>query len=248
MNPSGLQRDEKEEEAGHERWLVSYADFITLMFAFFVILYATSQKDVEKSKQFQESLKRFLIKAGPVGQGAAQVDQGDKHNSLLESPIQTFRPTKNEAATTVDEAEAYLEAKFTPEERKRFLTDILSDEWGVRLILPSQALFSDGSEKFRPEALAFISKLGALLAQSKRKILIEGHVNSDEVGGFRSTWDFASARAVNMLRLIQRKENLASEQLAAASLGDSRPLPASAHGKSSNSRLEVVLLNHEMEL
>ena len=70
-------------EAGHERWLVSYADFITLMFAFFAVLYATSEKDLAKSKEFQDSIKRYLIKAGSFGESGQQVNQGEKNNTLL---------------------------------------------------------------------------------------------------------------------------------------------------------------------
>src|SRR4051812_33167997 len=94
---------EEVEESGQDRWLVSYADFMTLMFAFFAVLYATSQKDVEKSKEFQDSIKRYLIKAGSFGETGAQLNQGKRANSPIEPPIETFNPEKIEAATGLDE-------------------------------------------------------------------------------------------------------------------------------------------------
>src|SRR6185436_8361092 len=93
----------EEKDAGQDRWLVSYADFITLMFAFFAVLYATSVKDVEKTKEFQDSVKRYLIKAGAFGESGAQMNQGNKNNSPIDSPIQTYNPPHPETATVLDE-------------------------------------------------------------------------------------------------------------------------------------------------
>src|SRR5476649_1537713 len=102
-----LQSDDPQNS--NDRWLVSYADFITLMFAFFAVLYATSQKDIEKTKEFQESVKKYLIKAGAFGESGAQLNQGVKNNSPIDEPIQTFNPNKPEAVKTTDEAETFIE-------------------------------------------------------------------------------------------------------------------------------------------
>jgi len=229
-----------------DRWLVSYADFITLMFAFFAVLYATSVKDIEKTKEFQESIKRYLIKAGAFGESGAQMNQGTKNNSPIDSPIQTFNPTKPETVAVQDEAEVYFESHLTKEERRKYITDIAADDWGVRIIIPSSTLFSGNSEKFREDALPFINKLSELAAKTKRKILVEGHVAEKETGTFKSTWEFASSRSVNMVRFIQTKQHMSASQLASATLGDSRPLYQNEK-KSLNSRLEIVLLNPDFE-
>lgn len=235
------------EEHNGERWLVSYADFITLMFAFFAVLYATSQKDMEKSKEFQDSIKKYLIKAG-AGFGAPQAGvPGAKGTEPIETPIQEFNPSKPEVAKGLDEAQTFIEEGLSKQERAKYITDLTSDDWGVRLVLPSASLFATGSDKFRPEAVAFINKLGDLIAKTKRKVLIEGHVGEGETGGQRSTWDFASMRALNLLRYIQKKENLPADILASASLADSRPLFHEGPKRSLNSRIEVVLLNDDFE-
>lgn len=237
---------DEEGHASHERWLVSYADFITLMFAFFAVLYATSEKDLNKSKEFQDSLKRYLIKAGAFGESGQQIKQGEKNNTVIEPPIETFKNGKPETAEMLDQAEAFFEAQLTPEERKKYILDITADDWGVRIVLPSSVLYANHSEKFREDALPFLTKMSGLLAKTKRKILIEGHVAANETGTFHSTWDFASARAVNLLRFVQRKQNVAGELLAAASLADSRPAFQGERAPL-NSRLEVVILSQDME-
>lgn len=237
---------EEESESGRDRWLVSYADFMTLMFAFFVVLYATSERDMEKTKEFQESMKKFLVKAGAFGESGAQISQGEKNTQLIEPPIQTFRPSKPETVAALDQTEAFVEANFKPEERKKYILDISADEWGVRISMPSSALYGVGSEKFKPEAVVFLSKLSELLPKTKRRILIEGHAASNESGGLTSPWDFASARAVNMLRFVMKRQSLPPNTLAAASFGDSRPVYEGVQAPM-NSRVEIILLNQDME-
>jgi chemotaxis protein MotB len=233
-------------DSGQDRWLVSYADFITLMFAFFAVLYATSQKDMEKTKEFQESIKKYLIKAGAFGESGQQMNQGTKNNSPIDQPIQTFNPSKPETVKVLDEAETFVESQLSKSERQKFILDIVSDDWGVRIIIPSAAVFAAGSEKFREEAMPFIRKLSGLIAKTKRKVLIEGHVGAGETGPFKSTWEFASARSVNLLRFMETSEKLKPAQLASASLADSRPLYQNDKPER-NSRLEVVLLNSDFE-
>lgn len=236
-----------EEGGSHERWLVSYADFITLMFAFFAVLYATSEKDLEKTKEFQDSVKKYLIKAGAFGDSGQQINQGNKHNTVIEQPIQTFQQVKAEAADTLDKTETFIESKFNETDRKKYILDVSADEWGVRITLANEALFPSGSERFHGEAVKFVEKLSAVLTEAKRKVVIEGHVSKNETGSFKSTWDFSSARAVNLLRFMQKTQGFPEKMLAAMSFGDSRPLYEGPQA-SMNSRLEIVLLNQDLDL
>ncbi len=245
---SGPRHRGDERDHGSERWLVSYADFMTLMFAFFAVLYATSQKDVEKAQEFQQSIKRYLIKAGGISGGASpQIHQGQKNNSVIEAPIPTHAGKKIEGMELMDEAEVFIESELTATERKKYVLDLSSDDWGVRLVLPSRALFSDSGIKFRAEALPFLSKLGGLIGKAKRKVLIEGHVGPNEAGSFASTWDFAAARSTSVLRFLLKKEGLSPSTLAAVSMGDSRPI-TSGRDAEMNSRIEIVLLNPDFEM
>ncbi len=239
--------EDDEKDASHERWLVSYADFITLMFAFFVVLYATSEKDLAKVEEFRDSMKRYLVKAGAFGESGQQINQGDRNTQLIEPPIQTFRPSKPETVETLDKIETFVEGSFTAAERKKYIADISADEWGVRISMPAAELYGAGSEKFKPEAVKFLGKLSELLPQTKRHVLIEGHAAAGEVGGLASPWDFASARAVNMLRFVMKRQGLKPSTMAAASFGDSRPIFEGERAPM-NSRVDIILLNQDMEL
>lgn len=246
MSLSRREPQEDGEHGGQDRWLVSYADFITLMFAFFAVLYATAEKDIDKTKEFQDSMKRFLVKAGAFGESGQQINQGEKQNSPIEEPIPTFKRDKPEAVKTIDEAQAYLDSNVKKEDVKKYVKEMQTDDWGVRMTIPSDVLFAPGSTKFQPSAMEFLDKLSELLQKTNRKILIEGHVLPGETGSYQNTWDFASARAVNVLRYIQKRREIKGDFLAAASLGDTRPAFAGSE-KSFNSRIEIVLLNQDME-
>ncbi|MGE0527006.1 MAG: flagellar motor protein MotB [Bdellovibrionales bacterium] len=247
MRSSSKRSDSGEhEENSHERWLVSYADFITLMFAFFAVLYATSEKNLEKSQEFQESIKRYLVKAGAFGDSGQKVSPGDIKNTVIEPPLETFNTANPETVKMLDQAQTFLETHLSEQERKTYILDLSADDWGVRITLPASALFAPRSEKFREDAMPFIKKLSGLLAQTERKVLIEGHVDRGETGSFRTSWDFASARAVNVLRFIQARERLPSSRLAVASFADSRPLFENRK-KGANSRIEVVLMNQDLQ-
>lgn len=243
-----MRRDDSNEEHGssNERWLVSYADFITLMFAFFAVLYATSEKDLSKSQEFQESIKKYLIKAGSFGESGQQINRGEKNNTAIEPPIQSFRDSKPEAVQMLDAVETFIEAGLTKEERQKYVQDVVADDWGVRVTLKSDAVFGARSEKFKEEATPFLKKIAEMLAKTKRKLLVEGHVAKGEKGTYNSTWEFASARAINMTRFVQKTQNMESDQFAVASLADSKPNFDGANA-AKNSRLEIVVLNPDME-
>ena len=79
-----MRRPKREDpQDNSDRWMVSYADFITLLFAFFVVLFATSQKDLSKGKEFEESIKKFLIKFGAFGESGQNVNQGVQENAPI---------------------------------------------------------------------------------------------------------------------------------------------------------------------
>ncbi len=165
-------------EDNPDRWLVSYADFITLMFAFFVVLYATSTRDLEKTKEFQDAVKKYLIKVGAFGGSGEKIEQGEKHNTPIEPPIQTFQ---NSAAPAEKVYERLLEIVETKIEGRfgEALIDLSGDEMGVRLVMSSPSLFVEKSNLLKEEALPILNAIVALAIELNKKILVEGHAPPD---------------------------------------------------------------------
>lgn len=241
---SDLLDEEEQAEGGTERWLVSYADFITLMFAFFTVLYATSQQDHKKTKEFQESIKRYLIKTSGGGAPSSKALPGDKGETPIEDPIPVFKQASKEAVAELDSISRALEAQVTPAERKKFLIDLATDDLGVRISLAAESIFSPQSEKFDPAAIRFINKISAVIAGSKRRIMIEAYVPKNQKGNYSNSWEFASARAVNYLRFLQQRHKVDPDRLSAMSHGDSQ---AQVTKSDYNNRLEIVLIHDDLD-
>lgn len=237
--------NEEMENANHERWLVSFADFITLMFALFTILFATSNRDLEKTKEFQDSIKRFLIKAGAFGGRGDKVNQGEKFTSAIEPPIETFQRGSPLSKETFDEAEKFIEEQLTDADRKAYILDTNLDELGVRIILSGANIFAKGTVKFKPEAIGFLDRLGGLLAQIGRRIVIEGHFGQAGFSSpiYPSVWEFAGARSTAMVRYLVKRHKMDPHLFVPISYGSEQP---NADVKSGSDRLEVVILTEDL--
>lgn len=240
---SFLKKRHDEEHDSHERWLVSYADFITLLFAFFTILYATSEKNVEKTKKFERSIQKYLIKAGGAGVGGAKpsVNQAVNADSPIAQPISTFRRAKPESLKAYKVAVAFLEDHISAKDRKKYLIDVSADDLGVRLVLSTNGIYDGASAKLQPRSLPFLNHLGGLVRQMNREVMIEGHVDKGEKGRFDSPWELASMRATNLLRYIATTQKIDPRNLMSASRGDTQPL-SSSHSGPGNSRIELLFL------
>ncbi len=172
------------------------------------------------------------------------MNQGQLNNSVLEPPIKTYRDGKGEAATTTEQAETFVE-ELTEAERKTYVADLVTDEWGVRIVFARRGPVRGEGRSLQTRRPAVFEKAGGGFGQIRSQNLIEGHVANDEVGQRPLDLDFASGRAVNFLRFVQKTQGLSKDRLVAASLGDARPR---IKDSPANARLEVVLLNSDMEL
>ncbi|MBK8204149.1 MAG: OmpA family protein [Bdellovibrionales bacterium] len=243
-------RSASDESESHDRWLVSYADFITLMFAFFAVLYATSDINKEKSQEFQESIKKYLIQFGAAGGSGAEVNQGVKENSPIDQPIKTYQTDgANKTRETLEQTELFIEEILMKGKGKGLILDIAAIESGVRITLKASALFAQDSLKFRGEALEPLDALCSYLKGTGRKLVIESHTNKGPVpnSSFPSQWEFASGRATSFIRYLVRRYNYPSERLVAVSYGSERPLFSESDKANypNNQRLEIVILTND---
>lgn len=243
-------RAAKDEHDSSERWLVSYADFITLMFAFFAVLYATSDQNLEKSRQLQESIKRYLIPFGAAGGSGHEVNQGTKENSAIDSPIKTYPTDPNDKTrSNLEQTEIFIEEKLLRGSGKDLIEDISPVESGVRITLNASTLFAKQSVKFRPEAMEPLDVLCQYLSTLRRRLVIEAHTspNSSPSSSYPSDWEFAAGRATSFVRFLIRRYHFPAQQLAAVSYGSERPLFSSEDPQAvaKNQRLDILVLSND---
>lgn len=247
-----------EEHENHERWLVSYADFITLMFAFFTILYATAQRDVEKEKQFVESVRKYLAQSPGAGGGAGQSPaQIEARPPAIENIAPESKTDRAQVEQEIQQVLKEIRVKAVgskggeaPESGAEDLVRGMTHETnGVRIQLAASVIFPEGSTKMDVATLRQLDELGKVLKKLNRPIIVEGHTDNQPVvgGTYPSNWELASMRATKMVRFLIQRYDLDPSLLTATSYADQKPLAAnsSEENRALNRRIEIFVVLDE---
>jgi chemotaxis protein MotB len=250
-SPIGSKKgNQQEEHENHERWLVSYADFITLLFAFFVVMYATSNNNQEKQKEFEKSVRVNLKLSGGSGDGHDGSDNvkailvGDSAGDVI-IPIEGF-PSRGGPAETHDYLNRFVEKKLDSNEKEK-IQEMRHDAIGVRIALASAQFFNPGGTKIKIGALQALDKIAELLKETDRKIIIEGHTDNTPVSAgapYESNWELASLRATSIVRYLIKYHQIDPARISDICYADTRPLQKndSEEGRSRNRRIEIYLV------
>lgn len=245
-----MRKKKVEEHENHERWLVSYADFITLLFAFFVVLYATSTQNVEKEKKFEESVRASLkIAASFSDRGGGQ--GGGAIFGQVFDPFDMIQKRDIGNTELEDSLNRILKKSMTEQEQKETISKIRQDRDGVRISLAASTFFPSGSAKLRLPALKTLDKIAKILKLTNRPVVIEGHTDDQAVvgGNFESNWELASQRATSVVRYLEKYQDINPRFLSAVSYGSQRPLFSndSEANRNKNRRIEILILNRPDE-
>lgn len=234
-----MAKHKHEEHENHERWLVSYADFITLLFAFFVVMYSISSVNVGKYRTVSESIKAAL-------------------NPIV-SPPATPTPltlSTNKQALTAPDAPGSKDVairklrnlvkgiKASPQLALVRITERVNGD--IVITIPDQLLFNSGEAAIRNEALPFLEGLSAAIVELNRYTRVEGHTDNVPIrtAQFPSNWELSAARAVMVVRVLSELFAVPSERLSAVGHADTRPVTANldVEQRAKNRRVEVVIL------
>lgn len=245
------EHNRNEEPENHERWLVSYADFITLLFAFFVVMYATSNNNQEKQKNFQEAVRVNLKLQGSGGaDGKTQNDGLTSEPNVIDAsiPLEGF-PKNRGPGETQDYVGRFLDKKIVSEDKTK-IQDLRHDALGVRIALASSQFFNPGGTKIKVSSLKVLDKIAELLAETDRRIVVEGHTDNTPVApnsSYESNWELGSLRATSIVRYFQKYHHIDPARLSAITYADTRPIKSndSEEGRSQNRRIEIYIILDE---
>jgi chemotaxis protein MotB len=241
-----------EEHENLERWLVSYADFITLLFAFFVTMYASSRVDENKMGSAVESLQRALgsVIAVPVPSRQAGIFND------FSSPVQvTIVPISAPHGREVEKLAQELKKRIEgPQAKgghktgtKAYQVTFLLQERGLVIRVSDQFFFHPGEAAIRPEVLPFLKTIGQTLQGVDNPIRIEGHTDNVPISTaqFPSNWELSTTRATTIIRYFLTNFQFDPQKLSAAGYGEHRPVAANdtPEGRDQNRRVDVVILN-----
>jgi chemotaxis protein MotB len=255
-----------EEPENHERWLVSYADFITLLFAFFVVMFATANSS-EKKQEFEQSVRVNLKlgsnaatsqhgapDAGAVIAEYLQADGAGKAaqvQSAADGDSEKY-PTSGGNAEAADYTQRFLSKRMNAEELKGAGLEVRHDAVGVRVTLAASSVFPAGEFKMKRSALAVLDRLGELLQRTDRSVIVEGHTDDKPVASANGTtnWELASLRATTVVRYLIKSKGLDPKRLAAISYADQKPLVPndSEENRAKNRRIEILIATPDQRI
>ena len=238
-----------EEHENHERWLVSYADFITLLFAFFVVLYATSRVDNKKLVQVTNSIKFAMHFKGSGGiefrnRFEGPPTEGGRCKSQPNGMEQRPRTKREDEAQNLRKRiERRLKRFLQTRPETHVQIDVDRDKLTVRL---SASHFFDANQAaIRPEMIPVLDVIAAEMVAVGMPIRVEGHTDESRLVStrYRDNWDLSSSRAAAVASYIQHAHNVDGKLLAAAGYGSTRPLGdnSTPAGREANRRVELLI-------
>ena len=232
----------QDEGENHERWLISYADFITLLFAFFVVMYAISVVNEGKYKVFAQSLDAaFTGKEAVVvvvGPGPAQMNT--LPNPMARKRENALRREREAMKKLAQELSATL-APLVKEGKVR----VTQNSLGVSVEINASILFDPGEAKLTRESDNALRALGVLLKNDTHAVQVEGHTDDTRIAStlFPSNWELSAVRASSVVRLFI-DSGVAPARLTAVGHGPNKPVAGNdtAEGKARNRRVAVLIL------
>lgn len=253
---------EPEKHANHERWLVSYADFITLLFAVFTTLYAMSQTDKKKVEEVMASLQQSfgMVTAGapspkvnvipskqitviPALKPEVSVLPGTKR---IGTAMSKSRAEEKDFQQIKSSIEAYLvkagaQKKVTLNVTRR----------GLIVSLKEAGFFDSGQAQIKPEAYELVNTIAEVMTQYNNPLRLEGHTDNVPISTsqFPSNWELSGARATNALKYLLKHYDVDPNKISATGYGEYRPIAdnATVEGRAKNRRVDLVMLSGEGE-
>lgn len=228
---------EAEKPENHERWIVSYADMVTLLFALFVVLYAVSDTNPEKLEQVRTSIeKAFEIGVLTSTDGASPIFEGGGGLTPSIADIQARQLASISEALSLYSAANGLGAQL----------QVRSDAGSITVSLADNLLFDPGSAGLKPGSQEVVLEVAKLLATIPNNIRVEGHTDNVPVNNpdFATNWELSAARATTVLRFLVDVAGIPEERLSSAAYADTRPLGdnRTVEGRALNRRADIVIV------
>jgi chemotaxis protein MotB len=259
-----------EEHVNHERWLVSYADFITLLFAFFTTMYAISTVDAQKMGKMVMSMRAsFDSSAFPPGSDRLPISQGSgaegakpkqslvqpirvpKESRLRDAALQSLKDLKAEGEGTgggqsLGKLKRNIEVLVGAEALKGRVQTRM-DGRGLIISLGEGGFFDSGSDMIKPAGLALLDTIATSLVSVGNQLRVEGHTDNIPIRNskFPSNWELSTARATAIVAYVIGKFGFEPTRFSAAGYAEFRPVASNdtAEGRARNRRVDIVVLN-----
>ena len=243
-----MSRKKKHEHVNHERWLVSYADFITLLFAFFVVLFASSQSDRKKQMEVAAAMQTAFTPLGSFEAHAKTppIEQSPSASTVTR-PAALALPFPQAGQTTLEEEMKARLNRLIQQAGERLpkgsVTTRMTPD-GLVISLHEIGFFKSGSAEVRSESIPMLISLADTIPNVPLRV--EGHTDNVPIhtAQFSSNWELSTARSSAIARLLLERGVIHPENVSAAGYAEYHPVASNATetGRSMNRRVDIILL------
>ncbi len=246
---SRKKRQHEEEHENHERWLVSYADFITLLFAFFVVMYSVSRVDNKRLAQATNAIRWALHHSGTGGNNSLPLFDGptsEQRPSVLAGPPP---PAKMNSLEEIEKLRRRIETRLQPFLMKQVAPTAVTVkvEGGRRITvrLAAAQFFDPGQAALRPQILPVLDAIADEIVPIRKPLRVEGHTDDSPVQGsrFRNNWELSAARAATVADYLEQAHHAEAQLLSAVGLASTHPIATgdTPEAREANRRVELVV-------
>jgi chemotaxis protein MotB len=226
-------QEEPHSAPSHDRWLISYADFITLLFAVFVVLFTSAYSGKDAARTISEAVMNAL-KTGTIGYASRRQPNADS------------RTAQQKAIAELLPSLAAVNEKFQKEIAKGQV-EIRLEPRGLVISLRQAAFFESAKADINKDALPTIDKVAQILMSVPNPAIVEGHTDAVPIKNsrFSSNWELSAARSIAMLDVLIARGGVPRNRLSIAGFADTMPLDSNEdpQGRAHNRRVDVVILN-----
>jgi chemotaxis protein MotB len=264
-------RRPEQQSANHDRWLVSYADFITLLFAFFVVLYATAQTDNKKVARVAAAIKgafqqlgvftgsgletgmippKIIFVQGSGGANAQIVANTSGPIATIEASGMNVNATQSPLGSgspgvDTEKLKHELETALGDDIRKQRVQMRVGPD-GLVVSLREIGFFDSGAASLLPEAKPTLTRLAKVLEEKNFEIRVEGHTDNVPIHTqqFNSNWELSTARATEVVSMLVREYGFDPRYVSVAGYAEYRPLYSNdtEEGRKANRRIDLVVI------
>ncbi|HEY3278779.1 MAG TPA: flagellar motor protein MotB [Syntrophorhabdaceae bacterium] len=229
-----------EEQENHERWLLTYADLITLLLAFFIMMYTLSKQDAQRYQEVSSYLKAIFTG------GTAMLNHPSASANAQAEASAAASPPNSQALNEeiMKQLQEEIKSVMSLDEMKKNFT-IFVDERGIVVRALDKAFFDEGKADLKPRAKDTINKIIPILKKVAREVRIEGHTDNVPISthDFKSNWELSVRRATEVVRYVIELGDFPPELISAAGYAEYRPLMdnSTAEQRASNRRIEIII-------
>lgn len=241
-----MSRKRKAGHVNHERWMVSYADFVTLLFAFFVVMFASSRQDHRKAQQAESSIRTAFQTMGVFPSASRDTTL----SSIVVPPAHAI-PSEGDleamalAMEDLHNLKHRMDLVLAPQIANGMVAVNLG-RTGLLISLSSAGFFQSGSAVPIASSVPALDKIGHAIATTPYDVRIEGHTDNVPIHNaqYSDNWELSTARATALTRLFIEKEGIVPDRLSAAGYAQYHPVASNLtqEGRSRNRRVDIIVL------